>query len=43
MGPKIQAAIDFLKGSGDTVYITAIDKAKEAIAGKAGTRIIRRT
>ena len=40
MGPKIQAAINFLKGGGDTVYITAIDKAKEAIAGKAGTRII---
>jgi carbamate kinase len=43
MGPKIQAAINFLKGGGDTVYITAIDKVKEAIAGKAGTRIIRRT
>ncbi len=40
MGPKIQAAINFLKGGGDTVYITAIDKVREAIAGKAGTRII---
>jgi carbamate kinase len=40
MGPKIQAAINFLKGGGDTVYITAIDKVKEAIAGKTGTRII---
>ncbi len=40
MGPKIRAAINFLKEGGDTVYITAIDKVREAIAGKAGTKVI---
>lgn len=40
MGPKIQAAINFLKEGGEAVYITAIDRVKEAIAGKTGTRII---
>lgn len=40
MGPKIQAAINFLKGGGEAAYITAIDKVKETIAGKTGTRIL---
>lgn len=39
MGPKIQAAIDFLKGGGECVFITSIDKVPESIAGKTGTRI----
>ena len=41
MGPKIQASINFLKGGGESVFITSIDKVKESIAGKTGTRIIR--
>ncbi|MBT3881143.1 MAG: carbamate kinase [Candidatus Scalindua sp.] len=40
MGPKIQAAVNFLKGGGECVFITAIDKVWEAIAGKTGTRIV---
>ncbi len=40
MGPKIQAAINFLKGGGESAFITAIDKVWEAIAGKTGTRIV---
>ena len=40
MGPKIQAAIDFLKGGGKCVIITTIDKVKESIAGETGTRIV---
>ena len=40
MGPKIQAAINFLKGGGERVFITAIDKVKESIAGETGTRIV---
>ncbi len=40
MGPKIQAAVNFLKGGGECVFITAIDKVWEAIACKTGTRII---
>ena len=40
MGPKVQAGVNFLKGGGECVFITAIDKAWEAIAGKTGTRIV---
>ncbi|MFQ5963162.1 MAG: carbamate kinase [Candidatus Scalinduaceae bacterium] len=40
MGPKILAAINFLKGGGESSFITAIDKVKETIAGEAGTRIV---
>ena len=40
MGPKIQAAVNFLKDGGECVFITAIDKVWETIAGKAGTRIV---
>jgi carbamate kinase len=40
MGPKIQAAVNFLKGGGESVFITAIDKVSEAITGKTGTRIV---
>jgi carbamate kinase len=40
MGPKIQAAVNFLKGGGECVFITAIDKVCEAITGKTGTRIV---
>jgi len=40
MGPKIQAAVNFLKGGGECVFIAAIDKVWETIAGKTGTRIV---
>ena len=40
MGPKVQAAVNFLKGGGECVFITAIDKVWETIAGKTGTRIV---
>ena len=41
MGPKIEAAIEFLKNGGKEVIITSLEKAKEAIEGKEGTKIIR--
>jgi len=41
MGPKIQAAINFLEGGGDVVIITSPDKFTEALAGETGTRIVR--
>jgi carbamate kinase len=41
MGPKIEAAISFLESGGKEVIITSMDKAKQAILGKAGTRIIK--
>ena len=41
MGPKIRAAIDFLRGGGKQVLITSARKLKDALAGKTGTRITR--
>jgi len=41
MGPKIEAAISFLEYGGKEVIITSMDKAKQAILGKAGTRIVK--
>ncbi|MDD2331545.1 MAG: carbamate kinase [Candidatus Cloacimonetes bacterium] len=40
MGPKIQAAIDFLERGGKEVLITSIDRIVDAFAGKTGTRIV---
>ena len=40
MGPKIEAAISFLSGGGEDVIITSLAKAKPAISGEAGTRIV---
>lgn len=41
MGPKIEAAVHFLKSGGEEVIITSLGKAKEAVLGDAGTRIVR--
>lgn len=40
MGPKIEAAIDFLEHGGREVIITSPEKLSEALHHKAGTRII---
>jgi carbamate kinase len=40
MGPKIEAAVDFLKGGGERVVIASIDEAFEAVEGRAGTQIV---
>ena len=40
MGPKIQAAVNFIKGGGECAFITAIDKVKDSLAGVYGTRIV---
>ncbi len=40
MGPKIKAAVNFLKGGGERVIITSIEKAPDALLGKAGTAIV---
>jgi carbamate kinase len=40
MGPKIEAAIAFLESGGKEVIVTSLDKAKQAILGDAGTKII---
>jgi carbamate kinase len=39
MGPKIEAAIDFLRNGGTKVVISSIEKAAEAVFGNAGTVI----
>jgi carbamate kinase len=42
MGPKIEAAIRFLRNGGRDVFITSPDKLVEAIQDKAGTHITAR-
>ena len=39
MGPKIEAAISFVRSSGKTVLISDVDHIREAISGKGGTSI----
>ncbi|MGQ3684658.1 MAG: carbamate kinase [Candidatus Loosdrechtia sp.] len=41
MGPKIQAAINFLNRGGEFVIITSLDKVEDALQGKTGTIITR--
>lgn len=41
MGPKIEAAVDFIKRGGKLVVITSLEKAQEAVDGKAGTRVVK--
>lgn len=41
MGPKIEAAIHFLENGKGEAIITSIDKLKEALHGKTGTRITK--
>jgi carbamate kinase len=40
MGPKIEAAMNFLNGGGKKVIITSIEKGYDAVKGKAGTSIV---
>jgi carbamate kinase len=40
MGPKIEAAIDFIENGGEECIITSTEKCAEAVEGSAGTHII---
>ncbi len=40
MGPKVEAAIQFVEAGGRDAIITSLDRAAEALAGTAGTRIV---
>jgi carbamate kinase len=40
MGPKIDAALRYLRAGGHEVIITSIEKLHDALEGKAGTRIV---
>jgi carbamate kinase len=39
MGPKVEAAVEFLERGGDRVIICALDDAPDALKGEAGTLI----
>jgi carbamate kinase len=41
MGPKIEAAMQFMQSGGKRAVITSIEAIEEAVAGRAGTEIIR--
>ncbi|MBS0352087.1 MAG: carbamate kinase [Proteobacteria bacterium] len=40
MGPKVQAAINFVKASGKAAYIGALEEAEWILQGKAGTQVL---
>ena len=42
MGPKIQAAIDFLEHRGEECIITSVECVAEAVKGNGGTHIVVR-
>jgi carbamate kinase len=39
MGPKVEAAIEFLEHGGDRAVVCSLDEAPAALAGNAGTLI----
>lgn len=41
MGPKIEAAIEFLEHGGKKVVISSVERMSDAILGKTGTEIVR--
>jgi len=41
MLPKIQACVDFVRNTGKPALITDMEKLKDALAGKTGTKITR--
>lgn len=41
MGPKIEAAIGFLERRDGVVLITSLELVSEALAGRAGTHLVR--
>jgi carbamate kinase len=41
MGPKVEAAIEFVETGGERAVITSLDRIAEAAAGRAGTAILR--
>ena len=40
MGPKIEAAIQFVRATGSEVLITDVEHLRDALEGRAGTRIV---
>jgi carbamate kinase len=40
MGPKVEAAVQFVEGGGSQAVITSLDGAADALAGRTGTRLV---
>jgi carbamate kinase len=40
MGPKVQAAVQFVEGGGAAAVITSLDRIAEAVTGRGGTRVV---
>jgi len=40
MGPKVQAAIEFVRNTGKDVLITDVENLREALDGTEGTLIV---
>jgi len=40
MGPKIEAALEFLEGNSGEVLITSLESLPKAIRGETGTRLV---
>ncbi len=40
MGPKIQAAVEFVEASGGVAIVTSLERIADALAGRAGTHIV---
>jgi len=41
MGPKVEAAVQFIKSGGSRAVICSVDSIEEAVAGNAGTEVVR--
>jgi len=41
MGPKVQAALEFVEGGGGGAVITSLDRIADAVRGAAGTHVVR--
>jgi carbamate kinase len=40
MGPKVEAALRFVKDGGERAIIASLDDALEALSGQAGTQVL---
>ena len=41
MGPKVEAAVQFIRSGGKRAVITSIDDIEKAVTGRAGTEVVR--
>ncbi len=41
MGPKVEAAVEFMRAGGKRAVITSVEEIEEAVAGRAGTEFVR--